>query len=235
MGHDFVPVDFPAFITWFIPVLISLPLSVLWSTSSIKKIWKKWQDGMGIGFGVSAGVGAFLWIVMYIFWSTSVFVYWRHGFGQVSYNVYIATLIISMLSVFLSFFWQIFFIGGPGYKWIVGAGFSALATVCAVGSVIVMGISVGQKHTPDVLIASLVLMIFYCLMLFGMTVALVIMAIYRASALKDFVSGIAGGLGMSAAPWNGRQTQFNSVPTQMNLNKQTISNRSPISSYRRND
>ncbi len=231
MGHDFVPVDFPSFITWFIPVLISLPLAVLLSSKSFKKAWEKWQDGMGIGFGVSAPVGAFLWIVMYIFWSTSVFIYWRHGFGQVSYNIYVATLIISMLSVFLSFFWQLFFVGGPkGIKWIVGAGFSTLATLCAIGSVIVMGISVGQKHTPDVLIASLVLMIFYCLMILAMTVALIIMAIYRASATKEFVEKFQASLsGMSAAPWNGRNTQFNGIPTQMSLNKQTIINRNPNS------
>ena len=60
MGHDFVPVDFPSFITWFIPVLISLPLAVLWSTSALKKKWELWQKNMQIGFGVSAGVGAFL-------------------------------------------------------------------------------------------------------------------------------------------------------------------------------
>ena len=230
MGNDFIDTDFPNFIVWFIPVLIAIPLSMLWSTRAIKKAWGRWSKAMDIGFGISAGVGSIALIIMYVFWSTAIFIYWRHAFGQVGSHVRDATLILSMVSVLLSFFWNVLFIGGPGIGWIIGSIFSFGGAVAALGSVVTMGVSVGQKHTPNVLIASLVLMILYFIMITVQTIMLSIMAIYRAGAfllsdddkeaIKSFLPGMS--------PWNGRQTQFNGVvPTQINRKGQTLINRIP--------
>ena len=184
MGGEFSQLDFVAFPVAFIPFLIELAFALRWTAQEVVFRWRRWRSDMGMWWGFSAPLGAYMWLFMFAIGGAGGFIWWRNAFGVVGYGGYASVLGLYFAFMSLGLLWQGPFLYGPAW-WPIAVLVSAGSLAGSLAATIIIGINAARHGGVPVLWGSFALTLAFAFFMFVTFVTLAIMSWYR-SRTKNF-------------------------------------------------